>query len=82
MISAFTLAERQCFPFSQIKVCSNYVRIQDDVNQVVIRELIHAFDDCRGANLDWSDCAHHACTEVRILQCFPTLDYVGFSTPN
>ncbi|WVY89069.1 hypothetical protein V8G54_037987 (chloroplast) [Vigna mungo] len=48
---------------AMIKVCSNYVRIQDDVNQVVIRELIHAFDDCRAANLDWSDCAHHACTE-------------------
>ncbi|KAL5187642.1 Mitochondrial inner membrane protease ATP23 [Glycine soja] len=24
-----------------VKVCSNYVRIQDDVNMVVIRELIH-----------------------------------------
>ncbi|ESW25893.1 hypothetical protein PHAVU_003G074200 [Phaseolus vulgaris] len=48
-----------------VKLCSNYVRIQDDVNQVIIRELIHAFDDCRAANLDWSDCAHHACTEIR-----------------
>lgn len=58
-------------PFSQVKVCSNYVRIQDYVNQVIIRELIHAFDDCRAANLDWSDCAHHACTEVRILLYVP-----------
>lgn len=61
-----------CFidvPLSQVRVCSNYVRIQDDVNIVVIRELIHAFDDCRAANLDWSDCAHHACSEVPILQC-------------
>ncbi|KAK7381043.1 hypothetical protein VNO78_33567 [Psophocarpus tetragonolobus] len=48
-----------------VKVCSNYVRIQDDVNMVVIRELIHAFDDCRTANLDWSDCSHCACTEIR-----------------
>ncbi|KAL9323716.1 hypothetical protein ACSQ67_008573 [Phaseolus vulgaris] len=46
-----------------VKVCSNNLKIQDSVNQVVIRELIHAFDDCRGANLDWTDCAHHACTE-------------------
>jgi len=38
---------------------------------VVIRELIHAFDDCRAANLDWSDCAQSACSEVRILQCVP-----------
>ncbi|KAJ1418703.1 Peptidase M76, ATP23 [Sesbania bispinosa] len=48
-----------------IIVCSNYVRIQDDVNQAVTRELIHAFDDCRAADLDWSDCAHHACSEIR-----------------
>ncbi|KAK7364849.1 hypothetical protein VNO80_13593 [Phaseolus coccineus] len=48
-----------------VKVCSNNLQIQDSVNQVVIRELIHAFDDCRGANLDWTDCAHHACTEIR-----------------
>jgi len=39
---------------------------QDDVNQVVIHELIHAYDDCRVANLDWADCAHHACSEVHI----------------
>jgi inner membrane protease ATP23 len=39
---------------------------QDDVNQVVIHELIHAYDDCRAANLDWADCAHHACSEVCI----------------
>lgn len=31
---------------------------------MVIHELIHAYDDCRAANLDWSNCAHHACTEV------------------
>mmetsp|Transcript_23495 Transcript_23495/g.56203 ORF Transcript_23495/g.56203 Transcript_23495/m.56203 type:complete len:168 (-) Transcript_23495:339-842(-) len=23
------------------------------------------YDHCRGANLDWSDCHHHACSEVR-----------------
>lgn len=46
-------------------VCSNHMTMQDDVNQVVIHELIHAFDDCRAANLDWANCAHHACSEVR-----------------
>ncbi|KAI3995907.1 hypothetical protein MKX01_017104 [Papaver californicum] len=44
-----------------IVVCSNHMNLQDDVNQVVIHELIHAYDDCRAANLDWTDCAHHAC---------------------
>jgi hypothetical protein len=45
-------------------VCSNHMSIQDEVNQVVIHELIHAYDDCRAANLDWANCAHHACSEV------------------
>ncbi|KAF3622449.1 putative glycerol-3-phosphate dehydrogenase [NAD(+)]-like isoform X1 [Capsicum annuum] len=48
-----------------IIVCSNYMNIQDEVNQVVIHELIHAYDDCRAANLDWANCAHHACSEIR-----------------
>lgn len=70
---------------SQVKVCSNYVRIQDDVNMVVIRELIHVFDDCRSANLNWSDCAHQACTEVPILPCVPIqimLFFHNFLPPN
>ena len=45
-------------------VCSNHMNIQDEVNQVVTHELIHAFDDCRAGNLDWANCAHHACSEV------------------
>lgn len=34
------------------------------MNQVVIHELIHAYDECRAKNLDWTNCAHHACSEV------------------
>lgn len=52
--------------FCQIMVCSNHMNIQDEVNQVVIHELIHAFDDCRAKNLEWANCAHHACSEVRM----------------
>ncbi|XP_041993352.1 uncharacterized protein LOC121743986 [Salvia splendens] len=26
--------------------------------------MIHAYDDCRSANLDWNNCAHHACSEL------------------
>ncbi|XP_077225934.1 ku70-binding family protein [Tasmannia lanceolata] len=48
-----------------IRVCSNHMNLQDEVNQVVIHELIHAYDDCRAANLDWGNCAHHACSEIR-----------------
>ncbi|WZY96490.1 hypothetical protein YC2023_068819 [Brassica napus] len=49
----------------KITVCSNYLTIQDEVNQVVIHELIHAYDECRAKNLDWTNCAHHACSEIR-----------------
>lgn len=48
-----------------IIVCSNHMNIQDEVTQVVIHELIHAYDDCRAANLNWANCAHHACSEIR-----------------
>ncbi|XVE67798.1 hypothetical protein DITRI_Ditri09bG0017300 [Diplodiscus trichospermus] len=45
--------------------CSNHTTIQDEVNQVVIYQPIHAYDDCRAANLDWENCAHHACSSIR-----------------
>ncbi|KAL5581263.1 hypothetical protein UlMin_013705 [Ulmus minor] len=48
-----------------ILVCSNHMNFQDEVNQVVIHELIHAYDDCNAKNLDWANCAHHACSEIR-----------------
>ncbi|RAL51927.1 unnamed protein product [Cuscuta campestris] len=48
-----------------IVVCSNELRLQDEVNQVVLHELIHAYDDCLSSNLNWADCAHHACSEIR-----------------
>lgn len=48
-----------------IIVCSNYVLHQDEVDETVIHELIHAYDQCRAANLDWTNCAHHACSEIR-----------------
>ncbi|XVE67799.1 hypothetical protein DITRI_Ditri09bG0017400 [Diplodiscus trichospermus] len=48
-----------------IIVCSNYMRFQDEVTQTVIHELIHAYDDCRAANLDFRNCAHHVCSEIR-----------------
>lgn len=53
----------------QVVVCSNHLTFQDEVNQVVIHELIHAYDDCRAANLNWTNCAHHACSEVYAAIC-------------
>lgn len=48
-----------------VVVCCNHLQMQDQITQVVIHELIHAYDDCRAANLDYTNCAHHACTEIR-----------------
>lgn len=48
-----------------IIVCSNELDMQNDVNRVILHELVHAYDDCRSANLEWSNCAHHACSEIR-----------------
>uniref|UniRef100_A0ACD5V6Q8 Uncharacterized protein n=1 Tax=Avena sativa TaxID=4498 RepID=A0ACD5V6Q8_AVESA len=48
-----------------ITVCCNQMRYQDMIEQVLIHELIHAYDDCVGKNIDWKNCGHHACSEIR-----------------
>ncbi|KAJ4826263.1 hypothetical protein Tsubulata_018657 [Turnera subulata] len=48
-----------------IVICSNAITFQDEVNQLMTHELIHAYDECRAKNLDWTNCAHHACSEIR-----------------
>ncbi|KAH6830514.1 Ku70-binding family protein [Perilla frutescens var. hirtella] len=48
-----------------VVVCCNHLLIQDQVTQVVVHELIHAYDDCRAANFNLNNCAHHACSEIR-----------------
>jgi hypothetical protein len=40
------------------------MRFQDQINQVLIHELIHAYDDCVVKNIDWKNCGQHACSEV------------------
>ncbi|EMS65690.1 Mitochondrial inner membrane protease atp23 [Triticum urartu] len=41
------------------------MRRQDEINQVIIHELVHAYDDCVVKNIDWKNCAHQACSEIR-----------------
>ncbi|KAH9548146.1 hypothetical protein CY35_11G074200 [Sphagnum magellanicum] len=36
----------------------------DEVDVALTHELLHAYDHCRAANLDWTNCEHHACSEV------------------
>ena len=51
-------------------MCYNHLGSQEEVNLALVHELIHAYDHCRGANVDWSNCEHHACSEVRCRQPF------------
>ncbi|CAM9713238.1 unnamed protein product [Choristocarpus tenellus] len=34
------------------------------VDHTLAHELIHAYDQCR-VKVDWNDCLHHACSEIR-----------------
>ncbi|XP_057802620.1 mitochondrial inner membrane protease ATP23-like isoform X1 [Salvia miltiorrhiza] len=52
---------------SGIDVCSNNLEFNDEVQQVIIHELIRAYDDCR-ANFDCNDCVHLTCSEIRANQ--------------
>ncbi|PSC73865.1 mitochondrial inner membrane protease ATP23 [Micractinium conductrix] len=36
-----------------------------EINHALTHELVHAYDHCRGKNLDWTNCQHHACSEIR-----------------
>jgi len=47
-----------------IVVCTNIKQYQYSVTQVIFHDLIHAFDDCRAENLNWTNCVHHACSQI------------------
>ena len=48
-----------------VVICHNHLAAQEEVNHALAHELIHAYDHCRAADLDWTRCEHHACSEVR-----------------
>lgn len=47
-----------------IVLCSNHVTTQEHASTTLVHETIHAFDQCRAA-VDWGNCVHHACSEIR-----------------
>lgn len=47
-----------------IMLCSNNLTTQAHTSTTLVHESIHAFDACR-AKVDWSNCVHHACSEIR-----------------
>ncbi|KAL1549215.1 mitochondrial inner membrane protease ATP23-like isoform X1 [Salvia divinorum] len=52
---------------TEIVVCYNHLKFQDQVDQTMIHDIIHAYDDRHGANLNWNNCGQ-ACSEVIIFQ--------------
>jgi len=48
-----------------VVVCQNHVQTQEEVNNLLAHELIHAYDHCRAKDLDWNNCMHHTCSEIR-----------------
>lgn len=46
-------------------MCYNHLASQEEVTHALTHELIHAYDHCRAKDLDWCNCEHHACSEIR-----------------
>eukprot|EP00455_Lapot_gusevi_P057725 TRINITY_DN9910_c0_g1_i1.p1 TRINITY_DN9910_c0_g1~~TRINITY_DN9910_c0_g1_i1.p1 ORF type:complete len:211 (-),score=26.29 TRINITY_DN9910_c0_g1_i1:67-639(-) len=49
---------------AQVVLCSNHLRDNQRTRDTLVHELVHAFDACR-AEIDLTNCVHHACTEIR-----------------
>lgn len=47
-----------------ILLCANHLHTQTHASNTLVHEAVHAFDSCR-AKIDWTDCVHHACSEIR-----------------
>ena len=46
-------------------MCHSAVQSATEFENMLVHELVHAFDHCRAAGLDWGDTQQHACSEVR-----------------
>lgn len=48
----------------QVVLCEDKRLDKETFENTIIHELVHAYDVCR-ARIDFSDCAQHACAEIR-----------------
>lgn len=48
-----------------VVACQGRIQTQSLMDEVLTHELIHAYDECRVARIDWSNLRHHACSEIR-----------------
>ena len=52
-------------PPDGVVICHNHLATQEEIEHAITHELIHAYDHCRAKNMDWTNCEHHACSEIR-----------------
>jgi inner membrane protease ATP23 len=45
---------------------NNYPGVPEVLRSTLVHELVHAYDECRVKKLDWLNCKHLACSEVRL----------------
>lgn len=65
MAGGFLLPEKGSKVYNpKIIMCENKQIDTRMFQNTVIHELIHAYDICR-AKVDWNNCRHYACTEIR-----------------
>ena len=50
---------------SQVVMCHNTMQSATEFENMLVHELVHAYDHCRGTDLSWDNCRHHACSEAR-----------------
>ena len=48
---------------NEIILCANHIPRQETLEETMLHELIHAYDDAR-AEIDFNNVKHRACTEV------------------
>jgi inner membrane protease ATP23 len=51
-------------PSEGILLCQNRFFSKKHQEDTMVHEMIHMYDNCR-FKVDWSNCKHHACSEVR-----------------
>ena len=63
-----------------LEICyNNYQGDPDELRNTMVHELVHAYDECRGKDFDWTNCRHIACSEVRSSPC--RFEYLCAFTP-
>lgn len=50
----------------ELELChNNFQGDATELKNTIVHELVHAYDECRAKDFDWSNCRHLACSEVR-----------------